>query len=72
MLGWIVDAPILIVCLARPELLEQHPGWLASSPSASAIVLDPLSEAEAEALLELLSGEQELTADLFSRITGAA
>jgi class 3 adenylate cyclase/tetratricopeptide (TPR) repeat protein len=72
LLGWIVDAPILIVCLARPELLEQHPGWLASSPSASAIVLDPLSEAEAEALLELLSGEQELTADLFLRITGAA
>ena len=34
-----------------------------------AIVLDPLSEAEAEALLELLSGEQELTADLFVRIT---
>ena len=72
LLGWIIDAPILIVCLARPELLEQHPGWLASSPSASAIVLDPLSEAEAEALLELLSGEQELTADLFLRITGAA
>ena len=72
LLGWIVDAPILIVCLARPELLEQHPGWLASSSSASAIVLDPLSEAEAEALLELLRGEQELTADLFLRITGAA
>jgi class 3 adenylate cyclase/tetratricopeptide (TPR) repeat protein len=72
LLGWIVDAPILIVCLARPELLEQHPGWLASSPTASAIVLDPLSEAEAEALLELLRGEHELTADLFLRITGAA
>src|SRR5438034_4765646 len=72
LLGWIVDAPILIVCLARPDLLEQHPGWLASSPNASAIVLDPLSEAEAEALLDLLSGEQELTADLFLRITDAA
>jgi predicted ATPase/class 3 adenylate cyclase len=72
LLGWIVDAPILIVCLARPDLLEQHPGWLASSPSASAIVLDPLSETEAEALLELLRGEHELTADLFLRITGAA
>jgi class 3 adenylate cyclase/tetratricopeptide (TPR) repeat protein len=72
LLGWIVDAPILIVCMARPELLEQHPGWLASSPTASAVVLDPLSEAEAEALLELLRGEHELTADLFLRITGAA
>ena len=35
-------------------------------------MLDPLSEAEAEALLELLRGEQELTADLFLRITEAA
>ena len=72
LLGWIRDAPILIVCLARPELLEQHPGWLSATPSASAIVLDPLSEPEAEALLELLSGETELTADLFARITEAA
>jgi class 3 adenylate cyclase/tetratricopeptide (TPR) repeat protein len=72
LLGWIVDAPILIVCLARPELLELHPGWLAATPSASAIVLDPLSESEAEALLELLRGETELTADLFLRITEAA
>jgi class 3 adenylate cyclase/tetratricopeptide (TPR) repeat protein len=72
LLGWIADAPILILCLARRELLEQHPGWLAATPSASTIVLDPLSEPEAEALLELLSGETELTVDLFTRITEAA
>ena len=72
LLGWIRDAPILIVCLARPDLLEQHPGWLATAANASAITLDPLSEAEAESLLELLRGETELTADLFTRITEAA
>jgi class 3 adenylate cyclase/tetratricopeptide (TPR) repeat protein len=72
LLGWIRDAPILIVCLARPDLLEQHPGWLATAANASAITLDPLSEAEAESLLELLRGETELTADLFTRIKEAA
>jgi class 3 adenylate cyclase/tetratricopeptide (TPR) repeat protein len=72
LLGWMRDAPILIVCMARPDLLEQHPGWLGSWPSASAIVLTPLSEPEAEALLQLLSGETELTAELFTRITEAA
>ena len=72
LLGWIRDAPILVVCLARPDLLEQHPGWLATAANASAITLDPLSEAEAESLLELLRGETELTADLFTRITEAA
>ena len=72
LLGWIRDAPILIICMARPDLLEQHPGWLGASPGASSIVLDPLSEPEAETLLELLSGETELTTDLFARITEAA
>jgi predicted ATPase/class 3 adenylate cyclase len=72
LLGWIVDAPILIVCMARPELLDQYSGWLASTANASGINLDPLSESEAETLLELLSGETELTADLFIRITEAA
>jgi class 3 adenylate cyclase/tetratricopeptide (TPR) repeat protein len=72
LLGWVRDAPILIVCLARPDLLEQHPGWLAAAQSAATIVLDPLSESEAEALLELLRGETQLTGDLFTRITEAA
>jgi class 3 adenylate cyclase/tetratricopeptide (TPR) repeat protein len=72
LLGWIRDAPILIVCMARPDLLELHPGWLGVTAGASSIVLDPLSAPEAEALLELLSGETELTADLFTRITEAA
>ena len=72
LLGWIRDAPILIVCMARPDLLELHPGWLGAATSASSIVLDPLSEPEAEVLLELLSGETELAADLFAQITEAA
>jgi class 3 adenylate cyclase/tetratricopeptide (TPR) repeat protein len=72
LLGWIRDAPILIVCMARPDLLESMPGWLAGAPNAASIVLEPLSEHEAETLLELLRGETELDADLFTRITGAA
>jgi len=72
LLGWVRDAPILIVCMARPDLLEQHPGWLGAAPSASSIVLDPLSEPEAQALLGLLSGETQLAPDLYAQITEAA
>jgi tetratricopeptide (TPR) repeat protein len=72
LLGWIRDAPILIVCMARPDLLELQPGWLGAAANASAIVLAPLSAPEAQTLLEILSGETELTADLFARITDAA
>jgi len=72
LLGWIRDAPILIVCMARPDLLESTPGWLAGTPNAESIILEPLSEQEAETLLELLRGETELGSDLFTRITDAA
>ena len=72
LLGWIRDAPILIVCMARPDLLESTPGWLAAVPKAASIVLEPLSEPEAETLLDVLLGETELNADLMARITGAA
>jgi tetratricopeptide (TPR) repeat protein len=72
LLGWIRDAPILIICMARPDLLESAPGWLAAVPNAASIVLEPLSEPEAETLLDVLSGETELSADLFARITEAS
>ena len=72
LVGWSRDAPILIVCLARPELLDKHPTWLAVSPSSSSITLEPLSEDEAESLLDLLRGEADLSSDLLARITQAA
>jgi len=37
---WISEAPVLVLCLARPELLEKRPGWGAQ---AKTILLDPLS-----------------------------
>ena len=73
LVGWSRDAPILVVCLARPELLDKHPTWLAVSPSSTSITLEPLSEGEAESLLMgLMRGEAELSSDLLARITRAA
>ena len=31
LVGWSRDAPILVVCLARPDLLDKHPTWLTVS-----------------------------------------
>src|SRR5215204_6106945 len=67
--GWVRDAPMLIVCLARPELLDRHPAWIARG---EAITLDPLSELQAEELLEHLRGETEVGDELLVRITRAA
>jgi AAA ATPase domain len=43
------EAPILVVAVARPELLEQRPGWSGGRLNASTMLLEPLA-AEAVAL----------------------
>src|SRR5262249_48868640 len=42
LLGWIRDAPVLIVCLARPEFFEVRPAWVAGSERSAALALQPL------------------------------
>nr|MBA2358956.1 tetratricopeptide repeat protein [Actinomycetota bacterium] len=52
---WVREAPLLLLCLARPELLDVHPGWGGGRVRATAIELEPLSPEESERLVgELL------------------
>src|SRR5581483_9970765 len=51
------DAPILLLCLARPELLDDHPGWGGGKLNATTILLDPLDAAVSESLLSKLGGD---------------
>jgi class 3 adenylate cyclase/tetratricopeptide (TPR) repeat protein len=44
---WTRDAPLLLLCLARPELLEERPSW-----GGQAIALEPLSDAESDQLID--------------------
>jgi class 3 adenylate cyclase/tetratricopeptide (TPR) repeat protein len=67
--GWARDAPLLIVCLARPDLLDRFPSWIGRG---EAITLEPLSPLQAEELLEHLLGDTEVDADLLARISRAA
>jgi class 3 adenylate cyclase/tetratricopeptide (TPR) repeat protein len=53
----LVRTPLLIVCLARPDLLEQRPGWGGGRVRSTAIELEPLSEDESELLVEKLVGQ---------------
>jgi class 3 adenylate cyclase/tetratricopeptide (TPR) repeat protein len=53
-----VRAPLLIVCLARDELLERRPGWGGGRRNATQIVLDPLgADAAHELVARLLADE---------------
>jgi hypothetical protein len=49
-------APILLVVMARPELLEQRPGWAGGKLNATTLLLEPLDDAESARLLAALAG----------------
>jgi class 3 adenylate cyclase/tetratricopeptide (TPR) repeat protein len=49
-----VRGPLLLVCLARDELLEQRPGWGAGRRNATAISLEPLTGEETRELVAAL------------------
>jgi class 3 adenylate cyclase/tetratricopeptide (TPR) repeat protein len=48
---WTRNAPVLIVCLARPELLDDHPAWGGGKVNASAVLLEPLRGPDIERLI---------------------
>ncbi len=62
-------APILLVCLTRPELLETHPTWAAPQPNRTIVVLDSLDDGEARELAERL-GARELAGRIAQRAEG--
>jgi DNA-binding SARP family transcriptional activator/tetratricopeptide (TPR) repeat protein len=59
--------PFLIVCLARPDLLESRPAW-----AGAAIELEPLSADEIAAQIDLLPGGRTLDAEVRRRVVAVA
>jgi class 3 adenylate cyclase/tetratricopeptide (TPR) repeat protein len=52
LLAWSHGSPILVVALARPELLERRPGWGSTARSSTTLALEPLDAAAMRRLLE--------------------
>ena len=49
---------MLLLCPARPELLERHPGWGGGKRNYITIEIEPLSRQDTELLVrELLPGD---------------
>jgi len=69
---WTRDAELLIVCVARPELLEIRPGWGGGKLNATSILLEPLAESDAGALLDNLIVDADLPPTARDRILAAA
>jgi class 3 adenylate cyclase len=62
--------PILILCTARQELLEERPGWGGGKLNATAVLLQPLGAADADALLDQL--DDRLDAEARARVVAAS
>jgi class 3 adenylate cyclase/tetratricopeptide (TPR) repeat protein len=57
------EAPLQLVCLARPELLDVRPTWGGGRLRATALELEPLQPEESAELVEALTAALELPVD---------
>jgi len=48
---WSRGAPILLVCLARPELLDERPAWAGGKLNSTSLLLEPLNDEEFDLLV---------------------
>jgi class 3 adenylate cyclase/tetratricopeptide (TPR) repeat protein len=60
---WTEGVPLLVLCTARPELYEQHPGFGANARNAHRINLAPLTDEETARLLSMLLERAVLPAE---------
>jgi class 3 adenylate cyclase/tetratricopeptide (TPR) repeat protein len=69
--GWIRDAAVLLLCLARPELAEEQPAWPGVQAGA-VLALPPLTDDEATELVSALGDEDTFDEATLARIAAAA
>jgi len=65
-------APILLLCLARPELLDQRPAWGGGKMNVTTVLLEPLGEEETDRLIEELVADAPLPEGLRVKIRDSA
>ena len=69
---WSRGAPILLLCVARRELLDVREGWGGGKVNATTILLESLSARDCEELMMQLAGGLDISAELARRILDTA
>jgi predicted ATPase/class 3 adenylate cyclase len=71
---WVEGVPLLVLCTARPELLDRRPGWSGGKRNALTISLSPLGDQDTARLIAGLLNRAVLPAEtqaaLLSRAEG--
>ena len=68
---WSRDAPFLLLCPARPELLELRPGWGGGKLNATTVLLEALAADATARLIAALPGGAALPETVIERIAAA-
>ncbi len=68
---WSRDAPILLLCSARHDLLDLRPTWGGGKLNATTIQLEPLTDTETRAIARNLAGDR-LLPEAATRVAEAA
>jgi class 3 adenylate cyclase/tetratricopeptide (TPR) repeat protein len=72
LVDWGSGVPLLVVCTARPELLERRAGWGGGKPNALTLTISPLSEDETARLLSTLLERAVLPAEVQATLLARA
>jgi len=65
---WVRERALLVLCLARPELLDVRPGWGGGRIRSTAIELEPLGREESEQLADALLAEHDVSAKVQAQL----
>jgi class 3 adenylate cyclase/tetratricopeptide (TPR) repeat protein len=68
MTEWVRDGSLMILCLARAELLDVRSDWGGGRVRATAIELEPLGDADGETLIEALTEETAISEETRRRL----
>jgi class 3 adenylate cyclase len=69
---WASAVPLLVVCVARPELLSRRPGWGGGKPNATTLSLSPLTRDDTARLVAALLEQAVLPAELQAALLARA
>ena len=64
--------PLLLICTARPELLDHRPGWGGGKFNATSILIEPLNENTSKELIANLVANDHLSSELEERVIETA
>jgi class 3 adenylate cyclase/tetratricopeptide (TPR) repeat protein len=62
--AWVREQPLLLLCIARPELLDIRPAWGGGRVRSTSLELEPLQPEESAELVAALTVDLELPVDI--------